>query len=244
MLAMQALFTDRARAPRRRLPTSRRSPTTTTHSPTRRRRSSSTRPLHNFRNTQYFGNIGHWHGRSPLPVIFDTGSANLWVPHRLLLRGGCLAHPRSTARKWAPSARAGRRCGSSWHGRISARRSASRCRRTRCASTTSSSATRPLQVSDERNCPCSSRPSFAGIVGLCLPSIAAAGTSRLPLSRHDHAHPAPPPRQRLLLLPLARRRRAPPTRRRRWCRDFGGVSEKLIASPVHGAAGAVGTGRS
>ena len=131
--------------------------------------------LHNFRDTQYYGEIGIGTPPQRFPVIFDTGSANLWVPSTSCYSEGCLAHSRYD----------------------------------RAASSTSSSSGMPiyikfgtgriagvvsqdvvhfhqlrieqqafLEVNDERYFPFESFP-FAGIVGLCLPSIAAEGTTPL-----------------------------------------------------------------
>ena len=49
-------------------------------------------PLKNFKNTQYIGNIGIGNPPQFVPVIFDTGSANLWVDSKICMDESCLSH--------------------------------------------------------------------------------------------------------------------------------------------------------
>jgi hypothetical protein len=131
--------------------------------------------LHNFRDTQYYGQINIGTPPQAFPVIFDTGSANLWVPSTSCYSEGCLAHERFDHAASSTFSTSGVpiyiKFGT---GRI--------------AGTISQDVVHFhqlriqqqafLEVSDERNFPFESFP-FAGIVGLCLPSIAAAGTTPL-----------------------------------------------------------------
>ncbi len=49
-------------------------------------------PLKNYKNTQYIGNISIGVPSQIIPVIFDTGSGNLWVTSALCLSSPCLVH--------------------------------------------------------------------------------------------------------------------------------------------------------
>ena len=50
--------------------------------------------LKNFRNTQYYGSISIGTPAQDFDVVFDTGSANLWVPGSDCVATGCLSHTR------------------------------------------------------------------------------------------------------------------------------------------------------
>lgn len=50
-------------------------------------------PLKNFKNTQYVGEIAVGTPGQTIPVIFDTGSANLWVTSALCPDLSCRTHP-------------------------------------------------------------------------------------------------------------------------------------------------------
>jgi len=49
-------------------------------------------PLRNYKNTQYVGVISVGNPPQSLPVIFDTGSGNLWVTSSLCKAEACLSH--------------------------------------------------------------------------------------------------------------------------------------------------------
>jgi hypothetical protein len=49
-------------------------------------------PLKNYRNTQYVGEITIGTPAQTIPVIFDTGSANLWVTSALCKDASCTSH--------------------------------------------------------------------------------------------------------------------------------------------------------
>ena len=180
--------------------------------------------LHNFRNTQYFGNINIGTPPQPFPVIFDTGSANLWVPGIDCFSGGCLAHPRFDRTKSSTFSTSGLPVWIKFGtGRISGTLSQDTVRFHDLVIRDQAF----LQVSDERNFPFEQYP-FAGIVGLCLPSIAAAGTSPLfDTIMRQRLLPANVFSFYLSLDDAAATDEAPSMVL------FGGVSEKLIASPVH-----------
>lgn len=49
-------------------------------------------PLKNYKNTQYVGQIDIGTPGQTIPVIFDTGSANLWVTSALCPDASCKSH--------------------------------------------------------------------------------------------------------------------------------------------------------
>ena len=128
--------------------------------------------LHNFKNTQYYGSIGIGTPTQRFPVIFDTGSANLWVPGTSCYSMGCSAHARFERSQSSTFSTSGMpvyiKFGT---GRISGTISQDTVHFHDLVIPNQAF----LEVSDERNFPFEQFP-FAGIVGLCLPSIAAAGT--------------------------------------------------------------------
>ena len=65
--------------------------------------------LKDFMNAQYFGEIGLGNPPQPFTVVFDTGSANLWVPsaHCKGFIIACLLHRRYTSAKSSTYTRAG-----------------------------------------------------------------------------------------------------------------------------------------
>ena len=48
--------------------------------------------LHNFKNTMYTGNIGVGDPDNLFEVIFDTGSANIWINSARCTDPGCVKH--------------------------------------------------------------------------------------------------------------------------------------------------------
>ncbi len=53
-------------------------------------------PLKNYKNTQYVGKIRIGIPSQVIPVIFDTGSGNLWVTSTLCKSAACLKHKKET----------------------------------------------------------------------------------------------------------------------------------------------------
>lgn len=131
--------------------------------------------LHNFKNTQYYGNIRIGTPPQSFPVIFDTGSANLWVPSAYCSAAGCRAHPQFDRTASSTFSSMGIpvfiKFGT---GRISGTVSTDTVKFHELEIPNQAF----LEVTDERSFPFEQFP-FAGIVGLCLPSIAAAGTTPL-----------------------------------------------------------------
>ena len=173
--------------------------------------------LHNFKNTQYYGSIGIGTPAQRFPVIFDTGSANLWVPGTSCYSPGCSVHPRFERSRSSTFSTSGMpvyiKFGT---GRISGTISQDTIQ--------FHDLTIPnqafLEVSEERNFPFEQFP-FAGIVGLCLPSIAAAGTMPL-LDNIMSQRLLPANMFSFYLSPLGDASAI----------IFGGINEELIASPV------------
>lgn len=60
-------------------------------------------PLKNYKNTQYVGEISIGEPGQVIPVIFDTGSANLWVTSALCKDASCQSHisyNRNNSKDW------------------------------------------------------------------------------------------------------------------------------------------------
>ena len=128
--------------------------------------------LLNFQNTQYSGIIGIGTPPQLFSVVFDTGSANVWVPGHDCHAHGCVARERfnaSASTSYEPTATGlAIRFGTGEIEGMLARDVVSfrELRVLRQAF---------LEVSVERDFPFEDYP-FDGIVGLALPSLAADGT--------------------------------------------------------------------
>ena len=65
-------------------------------------------PLHNYKNTQFIGEIAIGASSNIFRVIFDTGSANIWVNSRSCVSDGCKGHKKydgSSFKGYIPSNR-------------------------------------------------------------------------------------------------------------------------------------------
>ena len=139
--------------------------------------------LKNFRNTQYYGSISIGTPGQSFEVVFDTGSANLWVPGSGCTAVGCLSHRRFDSRASSTFQEAG---GSGIYikfgtGEISGRLS----RDTVSTQGVTVDGQSFIEVTDEGNFPFGDYP-FSGIVGLAPPALAAPAPCAF-------AEPAPPP---------------------------------------------------
>ena len=174
--------------------------------------------LHNFKNTQYYGTIGIGTPEQRFPVIFDTGSANLWVPGTSCYSAGCAVHERFDRSRSSTFSTSGMpvyiKFGT---GRISGIISQDVIHFHDLNIPDQAF----LEVNDERNFPFEQFP-FAGIVGLCLPSIAAAGTVPM-LDNIMRQQLLPANMFSFYLSPLGSDSSAV---------IFGGINEDLIAGPV------------
>ncbi len=135
--------------------------------------------LHNFQNTQYYGTIGLGTPAQRFTVIFDTGSANVWVPGLGCSARGCLAHERYDSRASSTAAAAG----SDDDGGLFIRFGTGEIRGRVAIDTLTFHGLRVarqafLEVSSVRRFPFETAP-FAGLVGLALPDLAAEGTTPL-----------------------------------------------------------------
>jgi len=127
--------------------------------------------LHNFRCTQYYGEIGIGTPPQKFGVIFDTGSSNLWVPSAKCDSPGCLMHNRyestSSSTFWPVNTMIGIKYGT---GRVSGVMS---------SDVVSIGELRVqhqvfAEITEEDGSPFVMSP-FSGILGLCYPSLAAHG---------------------------------------------------------------------
>ena len=132
--------------------------------------------LKNFRNTQYYGSISIGTPGQSFDVVFDTGSANLWVPGSGCMATGCLSHSRFDSSASSTFEEAG---GSGIYIRFGTGEVSGRLSRD-TVSTHGVVVERQsfIEVTDEGSFPFGDYP-FSGIVGLAPPALAAPGTRPL-----------------------------------------------------------------
>lgn len=132
--------------------------------------------LRNYQNTQYYGSIGIGTPVQRFAVVFDTGSANLWVPGLGCEARGCVANPRydRAASSTASSPRGRGLVVTFGTGEIEGRvaRDAVSFHGLRVSNQAF------LEVISERNFPFDEYP-FSGIVGLAMPELAAPSAATL-----------------------------------------------------------------
>jgi hypothetical protein len=183
-----------------------------------RRLNETTIALKNFRNTQYYGSISIGTPGQSFDVVFDTGSANVWVPGTGCTAVGCLSHVRFDSSKSSTFEEAG---GSIYirfgTGEVSGRLS----RDTISTQGVTVEGQSFIEVTDEGNFPFGDYP-FSGIVGLAPPALAAPGTRPLFDSMMD---------QRVLPQNLFTFHLAPLGDDRGSSVVFGGVDPSRLAHP-------------
>eukprot|EP00300_Choanocystis_sp_HF-7_P004029 c13071_g1_i1.p1 GENE.c13071_g1_i1~~c13071_g1_i1.p1 ORF type:complete len:512 (+),score=98.38 c13071_g1_i1:127-1536(+) len=127
--------------------------------------------LHNFRCTQYYGEIGIGTPPQSFEVIFDTGSSNLWVPSARCMSPGCLLHNRYDSSQSSTSSPVNTMIGIKYGtGRVSG------------VMTSDVVSIGQLhvphqvfaEITEEDGSPFVMSP-FSGILGLCYPTMAAHG---------------------------------------------------------------------
>ena len=178
--------------------------------------------LHNYRDTQYYGNLDIGTPAQSFDVVFDTGSANLWVPSITCRAAGCLKHSRfngnasSTFEPGGPSSGLYIRFGT---GEVSGRVS----RDTVACQGLVVRRQAFLEVAEERAFPFENYP-FSGVVGMAPPALAAEGTRPIFDSMmHD----------RLLAHNLFAFHLAPLGAPIGSSLVFGGVDSSRLAGPIH-----------
>ena len=181
--------------------------------------------LHNYRNTQYFGTIGVGTPAQPFDVVFDTGSANLWVPSITCEAAGCLSHSRFDG-----NASSTFEAGSSSSGlyiRFGTGEVAGRLSRD---TVSCQGLTVPhqafVEVAEERAFPFEDYP-FSGVVGMAPPALAAEGTRPL-FDSIIH--------ERLLTANLFTFHLAPLGEPLGSSLVFGGFDSSRLAGPIHWVA--------
>ena len=178
--------------------------------------------LHNYRDTQYYGSIDIGTPAQSFDVVFDTGSANLWVPSAGCQAAGCLTHSRfdgnasSTFQPGDSSSGLYIRFGT---GEVAGRMS----RDTVSCQGLTVSHQAFVEVTEERGFPFENYP-FAGVVGMAPPALAAEGTRPLFDSIID---------ERLLRHNLFSFHLAPLHEPIGSSLVFGGVDSSRLAGPIH-----------
>lgn len=127
--------------------------------------------LHNYKNTQFKGNIGIGTPTQSFPVIFDTGSSNFWLPSSECQSLGCKRHKTYDSRASSTYSADGRpvhvKYGSGFINGYLAKDSAE-------FGGHHIPQTHFISVNEERG-PAFDRSHFAGILGLAFPKIAVDG---------------------------------------------------------------------
>ena len=179
--------------------------------------------LHNYHDTQYYGSIGIGTPSQLFDVVFDTGSANLWVPGDSCQAIGCMSHSRfdgnasSTFEPGSSMSRLYIRFGTgevegrlshdsvTWQGLVIPRQAF-------------------IEVSEERNFPFENYP-FTGVVGMAPPALAAEGTTPL----FDSIMAARRLRRNMFAFHLIALAASP----MHSSLVFGGVDTSRLAGPIH-----------
>lgn len=131
--------------------------------------------LRNFHDTQYFGQLAIGTPPQQFGVVFDTGSANLWVPGLACRTDGCLRHSRFNGSASTTFGANGERLYIRFGtGEVSGRLSHDTVALHELVVQKQAF----LEVSDVRAFPFGEYP-FSGIVGLALPALAADGATPL-----------------------------------------------------------------
>jgi hypothetical protein len=127
--------------------------------------------LHNYKNTQFKGEVGVGSPAQNFPVVFDTGSSNFWVPSSECVSVGCMRHSTYNKDDSSTFSADGRRVhvkyGSGFINGYLAKESL-------VFGKHRMDDTHFISVTEERG-PAFERSHFAGILGLAFPKIAVEG---------------------------------------------------------------------